>query len=109
MGLPNRRKGGESLQMGPILGAAESSTFPVPLRQATMALSCLTISYLLLWGPRLRFSSDCNFLHGSSPTRRPIPSNVGRAGGLKWDPRVACRMERKEGVPALLRVCTWGQ
>lgn len=102
MGLPHRRKGGESLQMEPILGAAESSTFPVPHGQAAMVLSCLTISYLLLWGSRLRFSSDCTFLHGSSPARRPIPSNVGKAGGLKWGPRVACRMERKGGVPALL-------
>lgn len=64
-------------------GGSRELHFPMPLGQAAMALSCLTISYLSLWGPGLRYSRDCTFLSVSSPTRRPIPSNVGRAGGLK--------------------------
>lgn len=31
-----------------------------------------------------------------------MPSNPGKAGRLKWDPRVPCRTKRKQGIPVLL-------
>lgn len=77
-GPPSQQEGrGEPTDVASIEGSRELH-FPVPLGQAAMALSCLTISYLLLWGPGLRFSRDGTFLHVSSATRRFIPSNAGR-------------------------------
>lgn len=78
-GPPSQQEGrGEPTDSASIEGSRELH-FPVPLGQAAMALSCLTISYLLRWGPGLKFSSDGTSLHISSSTRR---TEVGPQGSL---------------------------